>query len=142
MLFEQNRSSPSTASLAMLGTLRARVLKNANKAAIESIRNFEFDSKYKIHEGWKARYLSEAFMQFAGQHLNESENRIKKAIKADRENGMILHLAKSHAVYAQLLHRKGDASKARKNLNTAIDIFKDCGAEGWVGKCEKELDEL
>jgi hypothetical protein len=36
-------------------------------------------------------------------------------------------------------HPKGDQSKAKENLNKAIDILKECGAEGWVEKYEKEL---
>ena len=34
---------------------------------------------------------------------------------------------------------EGDHSKARENLNKAIEIFKECGADGWVEKYDKEL---
>lgn len=43
------------------------------------------------------------------------------------------------ALYAKLSKRKGDQSKAKENLNKAIEILKECGAEGWVEKCQKEL---
>jgi len=33
-------------------------------------------------------------------------------------------------------------SKAKENLNKAIEIFTECGADGWVDKYEKELAEL
>ena len=29
--------------------------------------------------------------------------------------------------------------KARENLGKAIEILKECGADGWVNKYEKEL---
>ncbi len=32
--------------------------------------------------------------------------------------------------------RKAEPSKAKENLNKAIEIFKDCGADGWVEKYE------
>jgi hypothetical protein len=38
--------------------------------------------------------------------------------------------------------RKGDQSKAKENLNKAIDILKECGADEWVEKTEKELAAL
>jgi len=38
-----------------------------------------------------------------------------------------------------MFRRKGDQSKAKENLNKAIEIFKKCGADGWVEKYEKEL---
>jgi hypothetical protein len=38
-----------------------------------------------------------------------------------------------------LFKRKGDRLKARENLGRAIEILKECGAYGWVEKCEKEM---
>jgi hypothetical protein len=35
-----------------------------------------------------------------------------------------------------------DQSKAKEALNKAIEIFKKCGADGWVKKNEKELAAL
>jgi len=34
---------------------------------------------------------------------------------------------------------KDNRSKARENLDKAIEIFKECGADGWVEKYEKDL---
>ena len=33
-------------------------------------------------------------------------------------------------------------TKAKENLNKAIEILKECGADGWVEKYEKELSDL
>jgi len=38
--------------------------------------------------------------------------------------------------------RKGDPSRAKAKLNKAIEMLKECGADGWVEKYEKELAEL
>jgi len=54
----------------------------------------------------------------------------------------MFHLGKNYALYAYLLNQKDDRSKARENLCKAIEIFRECGADGWVGKYEKELTEL
>jgi hypothetical protein len=55
---------------------------------------------------------------------------------------MRFHLGRDYAVYADLFKRKGDKEKARQQLVRAIDIYKDCGADGWVTKAEEELPKL
>ena len=117
-------------------------MKNEKNVNLESIYSHEYESNYKIHDGWKARYLSEILLYIDDQHLFDSEAWIKKAIKADKKNGMMLHLGKNYALYAYLLNRKDDRSKAKENLCKAIEIFKECGADGWVDKYEKELVQL
>ncbi len=52
---------------------------------------------------------------------------------------MMWNLARDYALYADLFKRKGDLPKAKENLSKAIEIFKDCGADGWVERYEKEL---
>ena len=52
------------------------------------------------------------------------------------------HLARDHALYGELFKRKGDHSEAKRHLTKGINIFKDCGADGWVEKYEMELGAL
>jgi hypothetical protein len=52
---------------------------------------------------------------------------------------MMFHLGKDYALYAELFKRKGDRLKTQENLGRAIEILKECGADGWVKKYEKEL---
>jgi hypothetical protein len=40
------------------------------------------------------------------------------------------------------LKRKDDQSSAKENLSKAIEIFKECGADGWMRKAEEELTLL
>ena len=67
---------------------------------------------------------------------------INKAIEADKKNNINFNLAKDYAFYAKLLKQKGENSKAQENLAKAIEVFKECGADGWVEKYEKELATL
>lgn len=55
---------------------------------------------------------------------------------------MMFHLGKDYALYAELFKRKGDRSKAKENLGKGVEILKECGADGWVWKFEKELAAL
>jgi hypothetical protein len=60
----------------------------------------------------------------------------------DKKNGMKFYLGKDYALYAEQFKRKGDQLKTKENLNKAIEIFQECGADGWVEKVEKELAAL
>jgi hypothetical protein len=51
-------------------------------------------------------------------------------------------LGRHYALYAELFRRKGDQTKTKENLKKAIKILKECGADGWVEKYEKELAAL
>jgi hypothetical protein len=86
--------------------------------------------------------IGKILLNIDNQHISEVEDWIKRAIEADKRNCMMWHLAKDYALYAELFKRKGDLPKTKEHLNKAIEIFKECGADGWVEKYEKELVTL
>jgi hypothetical protein len=75
-------------------------------------------------------------------HISEAEDWVKKAIEADTRNGTTLELGRAHALYAELLKRKSDLAGAREQLSRAIEIYRECGAEGWLKKAQEDLAEL
>jgi hypothetical protein len=75
-------------------------------------------------------------------HTVEAGNWVHKAIEADQRKGMMFYLGRDFALYADIFKRKGDRLKAQENLGKAIGILKECGADGWVTKYEKELAAL
>ena len=85
------------------------------------------------------RLLAEILMKIREDSISEAEIWIQKAIEGDQRNGMMLHLGKDYALYGEFFKRKGDRLKAREILGKAIEILKECGADGWVEKYEKEL---
>jgi hypothetical protein len=54
----------------------------------------------------------------------------------------MFNLGKDYVLYADLFKRKGDRPKAKENLGKAIEILKECGADGWVARYEKELTKF
>jgi len=95
-----------------------------------------------ISKGWIRSCIGNILLNIAGRHISKAEDWITKAIEADKRNGMMWQLAQDYALYAEFYKRKNDPSKAIENLNKAIEIFKECGADGWVEKYEKELASL
>lgn len=86
-----------------------------------------------------ALMMSEIFTNIDDKHLLEGESWILQAIDADQRNGMRFVLGRDYAQYHKILKRKGDRFNAREQLGKAIDIFRECGADGWVEKYDKEL---
>jgi len=42
-------------------------------------------------------------------------------------------------LYADWFNKKGDIKGVKEQLTKAIDIFRECAADGWVEKYEKDL---
>jgi class 3 adenylate cyclase/tetratricopeptide (TPR) repeat protein len=99
-------------------------------------------NRLKVFEGWIAKDIGEILMSIDHGHLREAEEWIRKAVEADSRNEMRWHLGRDYALYAELCKRKGEPLKAKENLDTALEIFNECGADGWVKKYEQELAYL
>jgi len=120
----------------------AKVMNNEKDINLNEIFEWHEDFKTNWLKGWVQNIIGEILLNIDDQHLSEAENWIKKAIEAHNKYGMMWYLARDYALYADLFKRKGDLPKAKQKLNKAIEIFKECGADGWVTKYEKELSEL
>jgi len=133
------RSFPSWANLLKVGFTRSKVMNREKDVDLTSLYAQSGNNKVKVIEGWIQRYIGEILLNIDDQHISEAEHWIQKAIEADQRNRMMFHLGIDYALYGGLFRRKGDRLKAQENLGKAIDLFKECGADGWVVKAEKEL---
>ena len=117
----------------------AKIMNKDKDVDLELLRNYACGIKTPLHVAWTSRYMAQILLNIDNEYMPEAETWIRKAIEADTRNGMIFHLGKDYAIYAELFRRKADKLKSKENLNKAIDIFKECGAAGWVEKYKKEL---
>jgi tetratricopeptide (TPR) repeat protein len=140
--FERNRLFPSMVGLGKVGLARSKVMNKEKDVNLESLYTHSRNNKIRVAEGWMQRYIGEILLHIGDQHISEAEHWIQKAIEADQRNRMMFHLGKDYALYTDLFKRKGDRLRARENLGKAIEIFKECGADGWAEKSEKELAAL
>ena len=118
------------------------VMQNNKDFALEPLLGLVSKTKVKVWEGWMRRYLGEILLNIDDQHISEAQHWIEQAMAADERNGMRFHLGRDYALYAELLKRKGEPFQAKEQLGKAIDIYKECGADGWVTKAEEELAKL
>jgi class 3 adenylate cyclase/tetratricopeptide (TPR) repeat protein len=133
---------PSHRNLYKLAMERARGMRHEKINDLKSLYKYWGQNKLKVIQGLIARYIAEILLNIDDRHISDADGWIKKAIGADKQNGMMWHLGRDFAIYSDLFKRKGDQSGAKENLTKAIEIFKECGAEGWVEKYEKELEAL
>jgi tetratricopeptide (TPR) repeat protein len=138
-LLEHTHLMPSWAAWAKIAAARSRVMNNEKDVDLESLYTHSRNNKIKAGEGWISKFIGEILLNIDDQHMCEAENWIQKAIEADQRNGMRFRLGNDYALYAEFFKRKGDRLKARENLGRAIEILKECGADGWVEKYGKEL---
>jgi predicted ATPase/class 3 adenylate cyclase len=138
---EQNRLS-LLLNLSQIQLATTKVMNNEKDIDLESFYRIGNDDKTKANNGQLRRCVGKILLNIDDQHITEAEEWIKKAIEADNKNGMKWHLGHDYALYAELFKRKGDQKKAKESLNKAIEILKECGADGWVKKYEKELAAL
>jgi tetratricopeptide (TPR) repeat protein len=137
---EQGSLMPSFTNLCKISFAKAKIMNNEKDINLESVYGYYEKNKFRIFDGWIPRYIAEILLNIDDQHVSEAEEWIKKAIEADSRNDMRWHLGRDYALYAELFKRKGNQPKAKENLNKAIEILKECGADGWVKKYEIELE--
>ena len=141
-LVKQRGIIPYWMNLNKIGLARSKVMNNEKDINLELLYSYVHKNKVKLCDGWMRRYTGEILLNIDDHHVTEAEDWINKAIEADERNGMMLHLGRDYALYSELLKRKGDQSKARENLNKAMKIFKQCGADGFLENAQKELVSL
>ena len=109
---------------------------------LESLFVYERESKTRVFESWNAIFIAKILLSMTDLNFPETEGWIKEAIKAAERDGMVWNVARGYALYAELFERKRNRPRAKEILTRALEVFKKCGADGWVTKTEKDLQAL
>jgi tetratricopeptide (TPR) repeat protein len=141
-LLESSRLLSFAVALNELAIIRSKLRNQEEYNDLSSLDSYKNKIAKKNWTSWMYRYMTDIFLEINGQFYSEAKDFIKKAIEEDEKYGMMWFLAKDYALYAELFKRKGEKLKVKENLAKAIEIFKKCGADGWVKKYEKELASL
>ena len=100
------------------------------------------ENKFKVNEGIIESTIADILIKIDPKFIPEAEASVRAAIAADERNHTKWYLGQDYAVYSEVCRVKGDVPMARAQLMRAIEIFRECGADGWVEKYEKELFAL
>ena len=142
LLMEKNQTMPSWIRLNKICLLKTQVMENGDSIDLESLYKIDFENKLELYSGLIKRSIGLILLNIDDQHTYEAERWIKNAIETDSHNGMLWHLGKDYALYAELWLRKGDRLKTEEMLNKSINVLKDCGSDGWVEKYTKKFSML
>jgi len=141
-LFECAKHGPTLGYVCQIGSAMAKVAKGEREISLGGLYDRADGIRYRAFDAEVARCMGRILMHIDDHHLKESENWINKAIEANNRNSVVSELGSDYALYAELLQRKSDIPGAKEKLNTAIEILKECGADGWVKKYQEELAKI
>jgi tetratricopeptide (TPR) repeat protein len=137
-ILQENSLYPSLITWFKLAQARidSRQEKTFDPASLPEIVHVE---KMKTVESRVRSCMGEILLNLDNDHTPAAEEWIIKAIEADKRDGMKFYLGQDYALYAEVLKRKKDLTKARESLRQAAKIFEKCGADGWKREVEKEI---
>ena len=141
-VYENVSFMPSTVKYFQTGLALAKVLRHDRDIELSELLNCYQNYNVTWGKGWTARNIGDVLLNMDDDHLSDAEVWFQKAIEADMRNGMKWYLASDHAAYADWFKKKGDIQGVKEQLTKAIDIFRECGADGWVTRTEKTLATL
>jgi tetratricopeptide (TPR) repeat protein len=141
-IYLHGKIMPSLVNFFKVALALAKVMSNEKDINLNQIIKSYNDNKLRLWEGQMMSSIGKILLNIDDQHTSEAEDWIKRAVETNQKYGMMWNLAQDYALYAELFKRKGDLQKAKEYLSQAIEIFKECGADGWVEKHEKELASL
>jgi tetratricopeptide (TPR) repeat protein len=141
-ILEGVKMHPSWGNVQKTCLAKARVRANDRDVNLAELFEYHENNKMRSYEGFMARNIGDVMLHLDDNHFPDAETWIQKAIGADTRNGARWQLARYHALYAEWFKKKGDTSRANDRLHQAIDIFKECGADGWTARIQESLVEL
>jgi tetratricopeptide (TPR) repeat protein len=135
-VYGRMRQTPSFARFAQIMKVAAGTRRRLNPP----VNTTDFrEIKFSGLRGWAAQAMAQIYLHMDDSHTDEAEAWIRRAIEIDEQNRMPWSLARAHALYAEFFKKKAKQDKAKENLHQAIEIWRRCGADGWVEKYEREL---
>ena len=133
---------PSFVNLYEIAVTRSRIRADKGKVELQSMYQHANQNKVKFNDGLMANYIAEILMNMGKEYLDEAGKWIARAVDSDSRNDTRWNLARDYRLYAELCMRKNMNAEARETYRKAIEVFATCGAQGWVGKTEEQLEQL
>ena len=134
--------SPSWITLLNVAILRARVLHGEGEGPSDELSKSFTANKNRGFSGWIAQYIAEILLHRAPPAIQEAEAWAKKSLALHQENGMRLLLGRDYLLQAELTKRQGKLEIAKEYLNQAVNVFQECGANGYLQKAKKEWIQI
>ena len=133
LILKPTEYRPSEIALYKAGLARAKVLSSDHDVDIDKLLGYCSSIRSKRMQNKCSRYICEILLHI-DSHIDRADELLKKIIEADKRDNFKFYLGQDYALYAALHKRHGNQSMARQYLSKAIEIYEECGANGWVDK--------
>jgi tetratricopeptide (TPR) repeat protein len=130
---------PSWQNVLKLKLVHANVLDGAGAIHFDELREWRQANRLRLFEGLTARLIAEILLAQEETNVEEARRWLETAVAADRANKLDLELAHDYACFAELHRRNADRERMLQSLTHARDLFKECGAEGFVEEMDRRL---
>ena len=140
-ILEPTKYRSSEIGLYKVGLARAMVFRTDKGIDIDELLKYRSRIRSKRMQNRCDRYICDLLLNI-DLHKNRVEKWINRIIETDKKNNFKFSLGQDYALYAELYKRHSNQSKTIEHLSNAVEIFKECGADGWAEKYEKELARL
>jgi len=141
-ILKRNGLFPSWLEFSRISLGMVKIITGERGIDLKLLYSHASRNSHPSFDGNIRRNLAFILLNINNRHMSEAEDWIKKAVESDSQNGTMWQLGMDYALYADLLKRKDHKSKAKEKLSKGIEILKECGADGWMEKYQRELATL
>ena len=138
---EQSGLFPSSVLLSKIATILCQINQKPDGITFSEISRVVQKNRLKLYEGKFARYLAKIFSVSGIDKFDEAKDSILQAIRSHQRYQMLWDLGVDFFTYAEILKRMKMMTQSREMMGKAKVMFKQCGANGWVKKVDRELSE-
>jgi len=135
-ILEENQIIPSWKNVCEVALARTRAINNEAGLDLEPVFALANLNKAKFWDGFLRRNIGEILMHIDASGPGEAESWINQAIEADQNNGVGLNLGRDYVLASEFYLRQEDPEQAKKSLQKAMQVFSDCGADGFLKRAE------
>jgi tetratricopeptide (TPR) repeat protein len=122
--------------------LFARVMKDELDIPFGDLSRYYKSNRAKYFFPRTAEFIAKTLLYSDRKNLSDAEYWVMKALELDTSYKFPIFQGFDLKLYAEVLERKGEILKSKEMQRKSIDIFRQCDADGWVEKYEKELEAL
>lgn len=139
---EQSGLFPSSAHLNRIALTMARTFGGEKRINIDALLGWAAATRVPLYRGWVARHTAQVLLNLDPPRLDAAEHWLEQAVAAHKTDEMSWDLGRDHLVYSQFYQRRGKKAACVSHLQTALTIFQDCGATGWVRRTHDRLQAI
>ena len=142
LTFAENQTKPSAVHIGKVFLGLIELMSNGSGIVLDDLFKCHKKINNKCLKSRASFAMGILLAKLDDGRTSMAEEWIEKSIETNLKYGMNWNLAHDYIVYSEYYQKRGQSIKAKEYMVKAIETFKECGADGWVEKYQKELSNL